>query len=156
MSVAQWGPREEERSKMALFGKKPPRLASYVDVSLEGLRADPLWANAIAAAGLDIHRCELVIRAGSALVGTGFGGVPRSVNPAVLLGDGDVLAIAFPGEREVEVVKRPKIRAELQTQRSGTFQLVYGNVSQMDVWMFNELRSGTPNGEAFGQRVLAF
>lgn len=142
---------------MALFGKGRPRLPSYVDMSVAGLRSDPAWVEAIVGAGLDIDQCELVLRIGSAQVATGLGhGSPHFAQPVLLLGHGDTLAVAFPSEREVRVVKRPKSKAELQTQRSGTFQIMFAPVNQLDFWAFNDFKKGTPDGEQFGQTMLQF
>lgn len=142
---------------MPLFGNKRPKLPSYVDISLDGLRADPEWAGAIAAAGLDIDRCDLVLRLESALVGTGpEPGSPYNARPALLLGHGDTLAIAFPGERDVRVVKRPKFKGNLQTQRSGVFQILFAPIDRLDVWMFHDFKLGTPEGEHFGQMMSRF
>jgi len=121
------------------------------------LRSDPAWADALLGAGLDIDRCELVVHLRSAMVGTGYeSGSPFHVQPALLLGSGETIAIAFPNEREVRVVGRPKARAQLQTQRSGTFQILFGSVNQLDVWVFNDFELGTPEGEQFGRTVLQF
>jgi hypothetical protein len=142
---------------MGLFGKKQPKLPSYADFSLDGLRADPAWTQAITGAGLDIARCELVFHVGSAMVGTGSEpGSPHRAQPALLLGHGDTLAIVFPGEPGVRVVKRPEFKADLQTQRSGTFQILFAPVNQLDVWMFDDFKRGTPEGEQFGQMMLQF
>lgn len=142
---------------MALFGKRRPTLPSYVGTSLDGLRRDATWAAAIRAAGLDINQCELVFRLEKAMVVDGRGSMtPQSVQPALLLGEGDILAIAYPGERAVQVVKRPRAKAELQTQRSGTFQVLFGPLDLMDFWVFDDFKLGTPDGEQFGQTMLEF
>jgi len=143
---------------MPLFGEQLPEPKSYVGISLDGLRADPAWTEAIVRAGLDIDQCELVLRLGSATVGIGREpGSPHVAQPALLLGHGDTLAIAFPGEREVRVVRLSRFNAELQTQPSGTFQILFASVNQLDVWIvFDDLKLGTPEGEQFGQTMLQF
>ena len=107
-------------------------------------------------AGWDLDHCELVWRVDEATVGTGFGSLPKDVRPGLVLGHGDRLAIAFPAERDIQVVSRPKSRAELQTQRSGRFQILFGPAAQMDLWGFWGLQKGTPEGDRFGHTVFQF
>lgn len=143
---------------MGLFGKKKPRLRSYVGDDLEILLQDSEWAYAIGEAGIDTNRCEVVLRLVEPLIGSG--GVPESGTPAILFGQGNTLAIAFPGEREVKVVRRDKSRAQLQTQRSGWFQILFGPVGALEAFMFlgqeDNLKLGTPEGDQFGKIMSAF
>src|ERR1700722_12432975 len=99
---------------MGLIGNKRPKLSSYVGVGLDALLQDPEWAYAIGQAGIDTRSCEIVLRLADPTVGSGFGAVPESPPPAILFGQGSTLAMAFPAEREVKVVKRDKSRAQLQ------------------------------------------
>jgi hypothetical protein len=143
---------------MALFGKKKAKLPSYEGASLEALIQDPQWSFALGQAGLDPSRCEVVLRLADCTVGDG--GMPVNARPALLLGQGSTLAVAFPGERDVRVVKRDTSRAELQTQRSGMFQILFGPANNLDGFMFygheDNLVANTPEGDAFGQAMLAF
>jgi hypothetical protein len=143
---------------MGLFGKKKPKLPSYVGAGLDALLQDPEWAYAISEAGIDTNQCEVVLRLADATVGSG--GVPDNATPAVLFGQGNTLAIAFPAERDVRVVKRDKSRAALQTQQSGWFQILFGPVSSLDGFMFwgheDNLKLGTPEGDKFGKVMSAF
>lgn len=146
---------------MGLFGKKTPKLPSYDNLGLQRLLEQPEWAGPIRQAGLDPERCELVLRLASATVMLGPGG-PGSYDaaPAILFGQGDVLAIAYPDEHEVKVVRKAASRGELQTQRSGWFQVLFGPPSALDGFMFwggaDNLQLGTPEGEAFGRVMSAF
>ncbi len=143
---------------MGLFGKKKPKLPSYVGANLDALLQDPEWAYAISEAGIDTNQCEVVLRLADATVGSG--GVPDNAKPAVLFGQGNTLAIAFPAEREVRVVKRDKSRAELQTQQSGWFQILFGPASSLDCFIFwggkDNLKLGTPEGDKFGKVMSSF
>lgn len=143
---------------MGLFGNKKPKLPSYVGVGLEGLLRDPAWAYAIGQAGIDPGRCEIVLRLAEPTVGSG--GLPETPKPAILFGQGNTLAIAFPSEREIRVVRRDKARADLQTQRSGWFQILFGPANNLDGFMFwgaqDNLKLGTPEGEKFGKIMSAF
>jgi hypothetical protein len=146
---------------MGLFGNKKPKLPSYVGVGLDALLRDPEWAYVISQAGIDPRRCEIVLRLAQPTVGSGgIGVVPENPSPAILFGQSDTLAIAFPSEREVKVVKRDKSRAELQTQRSGWFQILFGPANTLDGFMFwgpeDNLKLGTPEGENFGKIMSAF
>lgn len=145
---------------MALFGKKKPKLPSYEGASLETLLEDPQWSFALGQAGIDPSRCEVVLRLADCTVGTGMGRVPENARPALLLGQGNIIAVAFPGERDIQVVKRDTSRAELQTQRSGMFQILFGPATNLDGFMFygheDNLVANTPEGDAFGQAMLAF
>lgn len=144
---------------MALFGKKKPKLPSYIGTSLEDLLADPQWSFAIEQSGIVPSSCEVVIRLAEAKVGGG-GGLPEDASPALLLGQGDTLAVAYPGERDIRVVKRDKNRGELQTQQSGWFQVMFGPASNLDGFIFwgetDNLREGTAEGDKFGELMLAF
>jgi hypothetical protein len=143
---------------MGLFGNKRPRLPNYVGASLETLLEDPQWSFAIGEAGFDPTRCEVLLRLTDCTIGDR--GTPENASPALLLGQGNMLAVAFPGEREVRVVKRDTSRAELQTQRSGMFQILFGPVSTLDAFMFygleDNLRLDTPEGDQFGKAMSAF
>lgn len=143
---------------MGLFGKRP-KLPSYASVGLESLLQDPEWATAIARAGITPSRCEVVIRVAEALV-MGADGMPHNAEPAILFGQDTILAIAYPDEREVRVLTRGKSRAQLQTQRSGFFQIMFGHNAALDVFGFygheDNLQRGTTEGEAFGQALSAF
>jgi hypothetical protein len=143
---------------MALFGKKKPKLPSYVGASLETLLRDPQWSFALSEAGIDPSRCEVVLRLADCTVGDR--GTPENASPALLLGQGNTIAVAFPGERDIRVVKRDTSRAELQTQRSGMFQIMFGPASNLDGFMFyghqDNLVENMPEGKAFGQAMLAF
>ena len=140
---------------IGLFGNRNPKLPSYIGVGLEALLQDPQWAYAIDQAGIDPARCEIVLRLAEPTVGSG--GVPVSPKPAILFGQGDTLAIAHPAEREIKVVKRDKAGAELQTQRSGWFQILFGPAQNLMGFMFygpeDNLRLGTPEGDRFGEDV---
>lgn len=142
---------------MGFFGKKP-KLPSYVGESLEALLEDPQWSFALDEAGIDASRCEVVLRLADCTVGDR--GAPENGRPALLLGQGNTIAVAFPGERDIRIVKRDTSRAELQTQRSGMFQLMFGPASNLDGFMFygheDNLVENTPEGHAFGQAMLAF
>lgn len=87
-------------------------------------------------------------------------GLPENPKPAILFGQGNILAMAFPAEREVKVVKRDKSRAELQTQRSGWFQILFGPANNLDGFMFwgyeDNLKLDTPEGDKFGKLMSAF
>jgi len=142
---------------MALFGKKP-KLPSYEGASLETLLEDPQWSFALGQAGIDPSHCEVVLRLADCTVGTGMG--VQNARPALLLGQGNIIAVAYPGERDIRVVKRGTSRAELQTQRSGMFQILFGPATSLDGFMFygheDNLVANTPEGDAFGQVMLAF
>lgn len=144
---------------MALFGKKKPKLSSYVGIGLESLLQDPEWAYPISQAGIDTRACEVVLRLADATVGVGMG-VPENASPAILFGQGDTLAVAYPGEREVKVVKRDKSRGELQTQRSGWFQILFGPAESLNGFMFwgqeDNLKLDSPEGKVFGPVMSAF
>lgn len=144
---------------MALFGKKRPKLPSYVGTGLEALLQDPEWTYAISQAGIDTDACEVVLRLADATVGVGMG-APENASPAILLGQGNTVAIAYPGEREVKVVKRDKARGELQTQRSGWFQILFGPAENLNGFMFwgneDNLKLDSPEGQAFGPIMSAF
>ena len=145
---------------MGLFGTKKPKLPSYVGVGLDALLQDPEWAYAIGQAGIDTRTCEIVLRLANPTVGSGPGAVPENPTPAILFGQGSTLALAFPAEREVKVVKRDKSRAQLQTQRSGYFQILFGAPNNLDGFMFwggqDNLKLDTPEGEKFGPLMSAF
>lgn len=145
-------------SEMGLFGKKKPKLPSYVGASLETLLQDPQWSFALGQAGIDPSHCEVVLRLADCTVGDR--GTPENARPSLLLGQGNTLAVAFPGERDIRVVKRDTSRAELQTQRSGMFQILFGPANNLDGFMFygheDNLVENTPEGDAFGQAMLAF
>jgi hypothetical protein len=100
-----------------------------------------------------------VLRLAEPMVGTGFG-APESPTPAILFGGGGTLAMAFPSERAIKVVKRPKSRAQLQTTQAGWFQILFGPVESLDSFMFwgreDNLKLGTPEGDKFGSLMLAF
>lgn len=144
---------------MALFGKKKPKLPSYVGAGLDALLQDPEWAHAISQAGIDIKECEIVLRLAGATVGVGMG-VPQSASPAILLGQGNTLAIAYSGEREIQVVKHDKSKGELQTQRSGWFQILFGPAENLNGFMFwdhqDSLKLDSPEGKKFGPIMSAF
>lgn len=143
---------------MGLFGTRKPKLPSYVGANLDALLQDPEWSYAIGEAGIDPTRCEVVLRLADCTVGDR--GTPENASPAVLLGQGNTLAVAFPREREIRVVKRDTSRAELQTQRSGMFQILFGPASNLDGFMFygheDNLKLDTPEGEEFGKAMSAF
>ena len=145
---------------MGLFGNKKPKLPSYVGVGLDVLLQDPEWAYALSQAGIDARRCEIVLRLADPSVGSGFGAIPENPTPAILFGQGDILAMAFPAEREVKVVKRPKSRAQLQTIRSGRFQILFGPADSLDGFLFwgheDNLKLDTPEGDRFGKLMSAF
>lgn len=143
---------------MGLFGKKKPKLPSYVDESLEALLEDPQWASAVGEAGIDPSRCEVVLRLADCTVGER--GMPVKARPALLLGQGKTLAVAFPGEHEIRVVRRDTSQAELQTQQSGWFQIVFGPARNGDGFTFwgdeDNLALDTPEGDQFGKAMSAF
>lgn len=144
---------------MALFNKKP-KLPSYVSLGLDALLQTPEWAYAISQAGINPAGSEVVLRLAELTVGTGTGTGPETPSPAILFGQGNTLAVAYPTEREIKVLKRDKSRAELQTQRSGWFQILFGPANNLDGFMFwghaDNLQLGTPEGEAFGKVMSAF
>lgn len=144
---------------MGLFGNRKPKLPDFAGLGLDALLQHPEWAYPISEAGIDPRRCEIVMRLAAPTVGTGMG-TPQDARPAILFGQGHVLALAFPGEREVTVVKRPVARAALQTQRSGWFQVLFGPASTLDGFMFwgaeDNLKIGTAEGDAFGTIMSAF
>jgi hypothetical protein len=143
---------------VGLFGKKQPKLPSYVGAGLDALLQDTAWAYAIGLAGIDTNRCEIVLRLADATVG--HQGVPENARPAILFGQGNTLAIAFPADREVRVIKRDKSRAELQTQQSGWFQILFGPVNSLNGFMFwgheDNLNLNSPEGDKFGKIMSAF
>jgi hypothetical protein len=143
---------------MGIFGSKKPKLPSYVGVGLEALLQDPAWAYAVSQAGIDPRRCEIVLRLAEPTIASG--GLPENPKPAILFGQGNTLAVAFPSDREVRVVTRDRARADLQTQRSGWFQIVFGPANSLDGFMFwgaaDNLKLGTPEGETFGKIMSAF
>lgn len=144
---------------MGLFGKKKPKLPSYLGASLEALLEDPQWSFAIGEAGIDPSRCEVVLRLAHCTISER--GMPVNARPALLLGQGKTLAVAFPGERDIQVVKRDTSRAELQTQRSGMFQILFGSAGNlMDGFMFwgdeDNLKLDTLEGDQFGKAMSAF
>lgn len=145
---------------MALFNKKP-KLPSYVGADLNALLQDPQWSYPISQAGIDPSKCEVVLRLSDATIGLGLaaGGTVNGA-PAILFGQGTTLAMAYPTEREVKVQRRDTSRAELQTQRSGSFQILFGPANNLDGFMFwggtDNLQLGTPEGEKFGQVMSAF
>lgn len=143
---------------MGLFGNKKPKLPSYVGAGLDALLQDPEWAEAISEAGIHTNQCEVVLRLADVTVGSG--GAPDNAKPALLFGQGNILAIAFPAERDVRVIKRDKSRAELQTQRSGWFQVLFGPANSLNGFMFwgheDNLKLGTPEGDKFGKVMSAF
>jgi hypothetical protein len=145
---------------MGLFGSKKPKLPSYIGTGLDALLQDPAWADAITLAGIDPPSCEIVLRLADPKVGTGGGSAPESARPAILFGQGSTLAIAFPSEREVRVVKRDTATAELQTVKAGWFQMLFGPAASLDGFMFwgreDNLQLGTPEGETFGKIMSAF
>lgn len=138
---------------MAFFRAKLPDYSGY---SLKDLQEDPVWIGAIRKAGWSIEQIEFWWRVGRAMIGTGPGSLPEQAGPALLLGRGDQLAIAFSDGREIRVVGRSRSNAELQTQRSGTFQITFGPVQRMDVWMLESLTAGTTEGDQFGRAMSAF
>jgi len=143
---------------MGLFGNKKPKLPGYVGIGLDALLQDPEWAYAISQAGINTANCEIVLRLAGPTVGSG--GVPETPKPAILFGQGSTLAMAFPAEREIKVVRRDKSRAQLQTVRSGWFQILFGPASSLDGFMFwgqeDNLKLDTPEGEKFGALMSAF
>lgn len=143
---------------MGLFGKKKPKLRSYAGDDLESILRDEVWLSAMTQAGVEAQRCELVLRLSACTISDG--GSPIEASPAVLLGQGGVLAVAYPTDREVRVTKRDISRGELQTQRSGMFQVLFGPPSNLDGFMFygpqDGLKAGTDTGEAFGAALGAF
>jgi hypothetical protein len=145
---------------MGLFGNKKPKLPSYSGVGLDALLQDPQWAYAIQQAGINPSSCEVVLRLSDATVGRGMGSVPEEAAPGILFGQGETLAMAYAGERDILVVTKNKSRGELQTQRSGWFQIVFGPASNIDGFMFwghqDNLQLGTPEGENFGKFMSAF
>lgn len=147
---------------MGLFGNKRPKLPSFAGYGLEALLENPEWAYPISQAGINPSNCEVVLRLSDATIGLGRlgGGVPVNAAPAILFGQGNVLAMAYPDEREVKVARRDISRAELQTQRSGWFQILFGPPQNLDGFMFwgapDNLQLGTPEGEAFGRLMSAF
>lgn len=145
---------------MGLFGNKKPKLPSYSGVGLDALLQDPQWAYAIQQAGINPSNCEIVLRLADATVGRGPGSVPEQASPVILFGQGETLALAFPTDREVVVETKSKLRGELQTQRSGWFQILFGPANNLDGFMFwghqDNLQLGTPEGENFGKFMSAF
>ena len=116
---------------MGLFKSKRPMLPSFEGESLAALLANPEWAYAIGQAGFDPNKCEVVLRVSEVLVGSG--GVPESGRPAILMGQGDRIALAFPAEREVKVSSRDKHRAEIQTTRSVSYTHLRAHETVLDL-----------------------
>ncbi len=146
---------------MGFFSSRKPKLASYAAASLDALLQDPEWAYPISQAGIDPSACEIVIRISAARIGLGrMAGVPVNASPAILFGQGTTLAMAYPTEREVVVQRRDTSRAELQTQRSGWFQILFGPPDNLDGFMFwgapDNLQEETAEGKMFGAAMLAF
>jgi hypothetical protein len=146
---------------MGLFGNKKPKLADYSSVGLDALLQDPQWAYPISQAGINPSNCEVVLRLSSSTVGLGLSaGGTVNASPTILFGQGTTLAMAYPTEREVIVARRDTGRAELQTQRSGWFQILFGPANNLDGFMFwgapDNIQLGTPEGEKFGQVISAF
>jgi hypothetical protein len=146
---------------MGLFGNRKPKLANYSGVGLDALLQDPEWAYPISQAGIKTSNCEIVLHLSDSTIGLGLSaGAPVHASPAILFGQGTTLAMAYPTEREVTVVRRDTARAELQTQRSGWFQILFGPANNLDGFMFwggsDNLQLGTPEGEKFGQIMSAF
>ena len=146
---------------MGFFSSRKPKLASYAAASLDALLQDPEWAYPISQAGIDPSACEIVIRISAATIGLGrMAGVPVNASPAILFGQGTTLAMAYPTEREVVVQRRDTSRAELQTQRSGWFQILFGPPDNLDGFMFwgapDNLQEETAEGKMFGAAMLAF
>lgn len=143
---------------MGLFGNKKPKLRDFSGTDLDGLLSDPDWAYAISQAGLSPDASEVVLRVSGATLGVN--GAPVSAEPAILFGQGNTLALAYPGDREVNVVKRDRSRAQLQTIRSGSFQILFGAASTLDGFMFwnpqDNLTLGAPEGEMFGKFMSSF
>jgi hypothetical protein len=145
---------------MGLFGNKKAKLPSYVGVGLEALLQDREWADAISQSGINPTACEIVLRLADPQVWTGILGGENSAKPAILFGQGSTLAIAFPAEREVRIVRRNREAAQLQTQGSGWFQILFGPVETLDGFYFygseDNLMLNTPEGQKFGQIMSAF
>lgn len=139
---------------MGLFSSRGPKLPSFVDLPLSGLRSHPVWQEAAARAGIDLANSQLLWRIDEATVMEG--GLPRTGAPALLMGNGSRIAIAIPSEREISVLTRDTSVADLQTQRSGRFQIMFGPMQRMDVWMLGDLRVDTEEGRLFGNTVLSF
>lgn len=143
---------------MGLFGNMKPKLPSYVGAGLGGLLQDSRWANAITQAGIDTGSCEIVLRLSETTVGAP--GILTTARPAILLGHGNTLALAFPSEREVKVLQHDKTTAKLQAQASGFLQIHFGEPNGPDVFIFrgteDNLRLGTPEGKAFEKTMSAF
>lgn len=143
---------------MGLFGNKKPKLRDYSSTDLDGLLRDAEWAYAIGQAGIDVDACEVVLRVSGATIGVN--GAPNSVGPAILFGQGNKLALAFPGERQVSVALRDRSRGQLQTIRSGAFQILFGSANSLDGFMFwngqDNLSLKAPEGELFGKYMSSF
>ena len=131
---------------------------SYEDIDLETLLQDSKWSNAIRQAGIDVNNCEVVIRLASPTVVTGR--VPEFAEPAILFGYGSKLAMAFHTKGQIKVETRETSRAEIQTIDSGMFQILFGPLENHNGFLFygtkDNLILGTPEGEKFGEIMLAF
>lgn len=146
---------------MGIFQKKPPKLASYFDVPLGSLLADPVWSDPIRQAGFLPGSCDLVLRVTYVLVasrGTTFdNGMPfLSASPAVLLVQDSNLGLAVPDERRVLVLKRPATSGRLMLTNHGAVQIVFGRDGAQDGWTFTSMKKATEEGSAFGNTLLRF
>lgn len=144
-----------------IFQKKPPKLRSYHDVSLETMLADPLWADPIREARFEPGLCDLVLRVATVLVadpGVSFANGQRflAAAPAVLLAQDSDLGLAVPDERQVLVLRRPATRGRLMLTTRGAIQIVFGSDGSQDGWTFTHMKKATEEGSAFGSTLLRF
>lgn len=138
---------------MGLFSKKPPKLPSYEGVGLAQLLADPVWAEAIKQAGIDIARCEFIERVPDAMAMDSNRFVDEVVlvgSAAIVLAQGSTLGLAVPLEHVVAVLTHPASRGSVRVTRSDGVMVKFG---PDDTWMFESMKRSAPEGGAFGDAL---
>jgi hypothetical protein len=143
---------------MPLFSRQPGKLPSFAGSSLDSLLVSPAWAGPLADAGLVPASCDLVQRVDAAMVASPYqrfsGGMPfLTGGPAILMIQGQRLAIAIPDEREVLVLTQPADKGRLMLTRFRAVQIVFGRDGSVDGWTFPDLKVDTPEGKAFGDAL---
>jgi hypothetical protein len=143
---------------MAFFSRRPAKLPSYAGAPLDQLLADPAWTEPLAQAGIVPSACDLVRRVDDALVAAPlqtFGdGMPfLSAGPAIVMVQGQRLAIAVPDERAVLVLTQPRSRGRLMLTRFSAVQIVFGADGSVDGWTFPDMKVTTPEGKEFGDAL---
>lgn len=143
---------------MGFFSKKSPKLPSYQGVDLDGLLADPAWADPLARAGIVPASCDLVRRVEEVGVADPRKSFPQNMpfmiaGPAIVFVQAQTLAIAVPEEREVLVLTQPVSKGRLMLTRFGAIQVVFGADASIDGWTFMDLKVETPEGKDFGDAL---